>query len=259
LVLSILQGVEAECSQRGYNMLLSTPRLSDDGVDENYRQLIQSGYLDGIIAIDNIPVASALKPANQKGVPTVCLGYHTNRHYVRSDDFSGGVLLMEHILELGHRAIGIIGAAEELHFSIHHRLAGLRATADEAGLDFTTFPVANGDFSTTSGAAAAKYLLENYSDLTALICLNDRMAMGAIQQARTMGRKVPRDLTVVGYDDIPTAELFAPPLTTIDQQAPKLGQIAAAMLFEVLNGKHPDPVILPTRLVVRQSSSAVPG
>ncbi len=256
LVMTILQGVEAVCSEQGYNMLLSTPRLSPSGTDENYRQLVQSGYLDGIIVLDNITVASALKPAQEKGIPSVALGYHKNEYYVRSDDRSGGYQLMRHVLELGHRDIGIISHPEDLHFSINNRVIGLRTAAEEAGIDFERFPRVEGDFSTASGAACAEELLHDYPHLTALICMNDRMAMGAVQQARDMGRIIPYDLTVVGYDDIPMSSVFSPPLTTIDQQAALLGQTAAQMLLEILAGKHPEPVQVPTYLVVRQSSAA---
>jgi DNA-binding LacI/PurR family transcriptional regulator len=258
LILHILEGIEAECSEQNYNMLLSTPRLTADGWEENYRQLVQSGYLEGVIAIDNHPLASALKPVHEKGIPSVAIGYHQSEFYIRSDDQSGGLQLMQHVLALGHRRIGIITVPEEMHFSVHHRLGGLRAAAEEAGLDYRKFPEMDGDFSITSGANCAARLLTGHPDLTALVCLNDRMAMGAIQQARAMGRRVPDDLTVVGYDNIPMAEVFAPPITTVDQQAPELGRVGAHMLFDVLHGHRPDPVELPTYLVVRQSS-AVPG
>lgn len=255
LTMNILHGIEAECSQQGYNMLLSTPRLSSDGADENYRQLIQSGYLDGVIALDSYPVGSALKPVHEKGIPAVAIGYHPSAYYVRSTDCLGGQLLMQHVLELGHRRIGIISIPSDMHFSAPRRLAGLRTAAEAVGLNFEVLPKAYGDWSMSSGARCAATLLSQCPDLTALVCLNDRMAMGAIQQVREMGRRVPEDLTVVGYDDIPTAALFAPPLTTIDQRAPELGQRAAQMLFEVLDGFDPAPVELPPYLVVRQSSS----
>jgi LacI family repressor for deo operon, udp, cdd, tsx, nupC, and nupG len=93
--------------------------------------------------------------------------------------------------------------------------------------------------------------------MTALLCLNDRMAIGAVQQARAMGRQVPEDVSIVGYDNIPSAASLLPPLTTVDQQAPELGRIAAHMLFEVLKDKTPKSIILPTRLVLRESSSPV--
>jgi DNA-binding LacI/PurR family transcriptional regulator len=258
LVSTILQGIETECSTRGYNILLSTPRLSSSGADDNFRRLILSGYLDGVIALDSYPVMSVLKPVYEKGIPAVAIGYHTCEYCVRSDDSSGGYLIMQHVLDLGHRQIGIISVPEETHLCVPKRLDGLRGAAASAGVDFDHLPKLKGDWSTPGGADCAKRLLERHPDLTALVCMNDRMAMGAIQQAREMGFEVPRDITVVGYDDIPMAATFSPAVTTISQQGPELGRKAARMLFEVLSGNRPEPVELPTHLIVRQSS-AEPG
>jgi len=172
---------------------------------------------------------------------------------------------MEHIIRLGHHKIGIIASDESLHFSIEHRLKGLQHMAEQHGLSYQQMPRANGDFSIDSGAKAARQLLTEHPDLTALLCLNDRMAMGAIQTAQAMGRQVPDDLSVIGYDNIPLSMAdniplsmaSSPALTTIDQQAPELGRIAATMLFEVFDGKQPATATLPTTLIVRQSSSHV--
>lgn len=256
MVLSILQGVEAECSQHGYNLLLSTPRLTAAGVDENYLLLVHSGYLDGVIALDSYPVASVLQPVHQKGIPCVGIGYHPTTYYVRSDDRSGGFLLMQHVASLGHRRIGIVSIPRTNHLCVPERLAGLRAAAEAAGLDFDAMPQAEGDWSTPGGARCAAELLTRRPDLTALICLNDRMAMGAIQQAREMGRHVPRTLTVAGYDDIPMASVFAPPLTTISQQGPEVGSHAARMLFDILRGATPDNILFPVHLIRRETTGA---
>lgn len=256
-MLHLLEGVEAECRQRGYNMLMSTPQFSTYGFDPHYQALIQSGYAEGIVALDNIPARSILEIAHEKGIPAVGIGYHDNPYHVRSNDISGGTQLMQHVLELGHRNIGIISVAEELNFAIRRRLTGLRMAAEKFNVDIEALPKVEGDFSINSGAEAAAKLLQAYPEMTAMICLNDRMAMGAIQQARTAGRSIPDDLTIVGYDDIPSAAVFAPPLTTINQQAPELGRFAARMLFEILEGKEPEPVNVPPQLMVRQSSSAV--
>jgi DNA-binding LacI/PurR family transcriptional regulator len=257
LTMSILEGIELECRARGYNILLSTPRLTVRGADAHYRQLIRSGYMDGVIAIDNVPMGSVLEPVQRKGIPGVAIGYHPVAHFVRSDDRQGGQLLMEHIIGLGHRRIGLVSVPEDLNFSIPQRLEGMRTAAEAAGLDFGALPVQKGDFSVESGAQAAAELLGAHPNLTALIVLNDRMAMGAIQQARALGYAVPGRLSVVGYDDIPAAATFAPPLTTVCQQAPELGRAAARMLFALLDKQNPEPVSLPTHLVIRQSS-AVP-
>ncbi|MBN1679778.1 MAG: LacI family DNA-binding transcriptional regulator [Anaerolineae bacterium] len=253
-VMHILAGIETECTSRGYNILLSTPNLSANEVDHHYLQLIQSGYLDGILAIDAYPEASALEPAQAKGIPSVAIGYGTTDHYVRHNDRAGGRAIGEHLLALGHTQIGIIDVPEVMNYGVQERLIGLRTACVEANIDFEALPIRHGDWSTASGAKCAAELLTTHPDLTALLCMNDRMAMGAIQQTREMGRDIPGDLSITGYDDIPTAAFLVPPLTTVSQRAPEQGQVAARMLFDILDGGKPDPVELPPQLMVRQSS-----
>lgn len=257
-VMNTLEGIEAECTQGGYNILLSTPKLTANGPDLHYQQLILSGYLDGVIAIDSYPLASLVDVVQQKGIPAVIIGYKPHDYYVRHDEQAGGQMIMQHLVELGHTRIGIIDVPLDVNLGVEHRVEGVRTAAHAAGLDYDSFPAVHGDWSTRSGAECAARLLEDHPDLTALLCLNDRMAMGAIQQARSMGRNVPDDLSVTGYDNIPTAAVFAPPLTTVDQRSPEQGRLAAQMLFEVLRGKTPDPILLPPHLVVRQSSGVAP-
>lgn len=254
LVLHILEGVEAECREHGYNILLSTPRLSEQGVDEQYLRLVQSGYLDGIVALDNVPIGSVLESARKKNIPSVSIGYHDHPFYVRSDDTMGGHQLMSHILSLGHRNIGIITVDDGLLFSMGHRMAGLQQATADYGIDIHSLARANGDYSIESGTSCTAHLLTQHPDLTAIVCLNDRMALGAIQQATLMGRRIPDDLSIVGYDDIPMSHFITPALTTINQHAPDLGRVATRMLFELLNHESPDSVILPTELMVRHSS-----
>lgn len=256
-VLYMLQGIESECYARGYNMLLSTPRLTENGPDEHFMRLIQSRYLDGVIALDNVPRASVLTSVHTLGIPSVAIGYHPTQHFVRTDDHSGGMQVMQHTLDLGHREIGIISVADSLNFSINHRLNGMCEAAEICGLPYAKFPVFEGDFSVSSGMVAASALLEQQPTLTAMICLNDRMAMGAIQHIRAIGKRVPEDISVIGYDDIPTAAAFDPPLTTISNQAPILGETAARLLFDLLDGIPTESQIIPTRLIVRASTAHI--
>lgn len=255
MVMSILEGVEQECTDRGYNLLLSTPRLTDKGTDEVYQKLVQSGYLDGIIALDNVPLASVVEPALARSIPCVIIGYHEAPYYVRSDDYNGGQQLFNHMVALGHRAIGIITVADNINFSLMERMRGLSDSAIAHGIAFDTLPIAYGDFSVESGGAAIEELLEQHPDLTAIIALNDRMAMGAIRRAKELGRKVPQDLSVAGYDDIPSAAIFSPSLTTINQQGPALGRTSAQLLFALLSGDTPSSVTLPVYLVERGSTA----
>lgn len=256
LVLSILDGIEAVCSPNGYHILLSTPRLRASHWDGQYEQLLKSGYLQGIIALDNVPQMSVLAPVNRNKLPAVAIGYHPARHAVRSNDRSGGYQQMQHLRTLGHEHIAVVHPPADLNFSIGHRMEGLRAAAHDSQLNPDKLAFYEADFSSDGGLKCAKQLLREQPTTTAILCLTDRLAMGVIQGGREMGYKVPETLTVIGYDDIPTAAVFAPPLTTVDQQAPELGRTAAAMLFEILDGKTPQPIELETRLIVRNSSAA---
>jgi LacI family transcriptional regulator len=145
---------------------------------------------------------------------------------------------------------------ESLHYSIQMRHLGLREVAEGAGLDFDQLPKYDrGDFSISSGLEGAAALFEQQDNFTALVCINDRMALGAIQYVQKIGLKVPDDISIVGYDDILSAQLFSPALTTIDQRAPELGHRAAQMLFALLNNETPDSVVIPTQLRIRESSA----
>jgi len=252
-VQSVLKGVELECSQRGYNLLLSTPRLSPAGPDENYMQLIRSGYLDGMVALDNVPTTSVVKPAQKAKIPTVALGYNNAPYYVRTDDFQGGIHLVEHVIALGHQNIGILTIPAELNLPVHERIEGIRQATSLA--DVTLYEY-TGDFSLESGAKGLQYFVENHPNITAVIGINDRMAIGAMRQAQSMGIAIPEDMIFVGYDNIPLAELVSPALTTIDQSAPQLGQLATQMLLDVIDGKTPDSIVLQPKLIVRGSSAS---
>lgn len=255
LVMQILEGIEAAFTNEQYNLLLSTPRLTENGPDDNYARLIRSGYIDGVIAIDNVSLASASQLPLSQNLPVVVMGYHPAEHYVRSDDVLGGYLLMKHVLELGHRDIGVITVPDTLNIAVAHRIEGICKATTEAGLDCQQIQFAEADFSTSGGAKATYQLLNSLPNLTAIISLNDRMAVGAIQTLTQIGKVVPENITVIGYDNIALASTSTPPLTTINQRATEQGQIAAQMLFDILNDKKPSPVVLPPELVIRESAA----
>ena len=260
-VMAILEGVEAELTRADYSLLLSTPQLSEQGADENYKRLVCSGYIDGMIAIDNVPIASVAKEAREQSIPTVVIGYHESEHRVLSDDRQGGALIMGHVLDLGHMRVGLIGVEENKNFAVNQRLRGMQAVLEQRGLNFDTLPQVVSDFSTSGGARAAAQLIEAHPQLTAVVCLNDRMAMGAIQQLHHMGYRVPEDVTVTGYDNLSVTSIFTPPVTTVDQKATVLGQMSVSILMGVLADKaftqtQQTPVVLSPELVVRESSAA---
>lgn len=253
--LQILSGIEAFCSENGYHTLLSSPRIIEGKVDPIFTNMLASGYPDGVIVDSNFYIHSIMESLKSFELPTVVVGYYPHPYTLRSDNFLGGRLLMQHIMNLGHRDIGIIGLTEGVSPTADERLKGIRAAAEEQGFDFDSLPRVNGMFSAESGATAAAALLNINPRLTALVALNDRMAMGAIRQLQTMDYIVPDRISVIGYDDLPQSNEFSPPLTTINQQLSKWGGMAMNMLLELMRGQSPESVILQPRLVIRKSSA----
>jgi len=255
--LQILAGIEDYCSENGYHLLLNSPKVIDGTVTDNFTDLLAGGYLDGLIVDGNFsidPIMTALDGCN---VPHVMLGYYPHPYYLRSDNMLGGKMLAQHLIDLGHRRIGIIALPDGASTTAEHRLNGIRAVCEQYGIVYETLPRADGTFSFDSGAAAAGMLLTSYPDLTALIALNDRMAMGAVHQLHQMGYVVPQQISVVGYDDLPQTHDFDPPLTTINQQLSQWGAIAMTMLLKLVDGGEPEPVIVPPHLIVRASTAPV--
>jgi DNA-binding LacI/PurR family transcriptional regulator len=253
--LQILSSIEAFCSDHGYHVLLSSPRIVDGQVDDRFVRLLAGGYPEGIVMDGHFAIDPIVAVTEKFARPMVMLGYHPHPYYLRSDNYLGGQMLMQHLLDLGHEHIGIIGIADGISHAGDQRLAGMCAAFTG---DFATLPRIDGNFSAASGAAAARTLLTEHPQLTALIAANDRMAMGAIRELQNIGYIVPDQISVVGFDDVPQSNEFSPALTTVNQRLGDWGALAMHMLVELLADKTPEPVVLEPKLVVRQSSAAPP-
>ncbi|MBN1440177.1 MAG: LacI family DNA-binding transcriptional regulator [Anaerolineales bacterium] len=174
---------------------------------------------------------------------------------VRLDDVLGGRLVTHHLLESGRRAIGFLSGPAASH-SARNRVIGYREALASAGMprdpawEHPCPPTVDG------GQAAARALLLAKPELTALFCFNDLVAVGALQACAELGRKVPRDLAVAGYDDIPLAALVTPPLTTCRTPRYELGAEAVRQLLGRIRGEKsaaPETILQP-QLVVRASA-----
>jgi DNA-binding LacI/PurR family transcriptional regulator len=140
------------------------------------------------------------------------------------------------------------------------RLEGYRAALTAAGLAAPAELIHSGDFSIGSGAAGMRHLMELAQPPTAVLCGNDEMAYGAIRAAHKLGLSVPEDVSVVGFDDLNLAEFYNPPLTTVNIPRQDLGRRAAQELIDQLSGREvAREVVLPTRLVIRESAAPPPS
>lgn len=258
---TIAQGVETICNEHGYNLLLNTPRPPINQ-SEQFLRIMRSGYLDGVITVENIPGESAREMVMESGYPCVSIGSQLDERPYNTldvDEFKGAHDIAVFLITLGHRDFGIVSVEDSQLTGAHRRIQGYKTALETAGIDFNSIPQVCGKFSVQSGYEVVDELLQLTSP-TAIICLNDRMAMGVVQRLQSLGYNVPEDITVVGFDDIPGAEYFNPPLTTVRQPAHKLGATATLLLFDLINNKDMVaegfvPMIFQPELVIRSSAA----
>lgn len=266
-LLQQMSAVDQVLGQRGYTMLLTTA-LPDASDDDNaaelsaFERVIQAGYVDGVLICETPSTAEGIAMLEEHEYPWVILGYapdDTIPHAVHADDRGGARQAIMHLLSLGHQRIGIISAAEHSITAIQERLAGCRLALKEHHLRLDEAKIVHGDFTPESGYRATARLMQQPSPPSAIFALNDRMAVGAIQYLTTHGRRVPQEVAVIGFDDIPMANTCAPSLTTVRQPAVEMGQQATRLLFDLIEDRAASnqPIVLPTELIVRESTGAI--
>jgi LacI family transcriptional regulator len=260
----LLLGLKSALSSHGYHLLLLA--TSDDARDRTpgvsladpiaYVGMTRRHHLAGLVLIDSGSDAEAFGTFAQSGLPCVALDVAVSgpkATYVTSDNAAGAAEAVRHLAGLGHRRIATItgprGNAPAAARTEGY-LRGLAAAGLAARDDF----VVTGDFYRESGFVGMRRLLARRDPPTAVFAASDEMAIGALLAARAAGLRVPADLAVVGFDDIEVASLVDPALTTVAQDKPRFGTAAAgALLGMIEHAAAPEPVLLPTRLIVRDS------
>ena len=258
----ILQGAEDEAQRLGYAVLLGDTQ-GDPKREARYAQMLMRHEADGLIFLGHRlprPAAELVRQMAPQYAPVVNGCEFSPRLGVPSvhiDNAAAAAEAMDHLYRLGHRHIGVVTGPLESPLS-RDRLAGAtaRARAEQAE---HTLGVVHGDFSIEAGAGALLRLLDRREPPTAVFCFSDEMAMGLIEAARERGVRVPRDLSVIGFDDIRFARHMDPPLTTIAQPMREIGVGTVRILADILAGRTIAPlsVTLPHTLVVRKSTARV--
>jgi DNA-binding LacI/PurR family transcriptional regulator len=240
---SSVAAVETAARARGYSVTIANADGLDPGsVNEAVNHLANLSAEGLVVVAPQTRVLAALS-ALSIGIPFLTLqSTGTDAPGARQlDQMVGARLATAHLIDLGHRRIGhIAGPGEWLDAS--QRLAGYRDELDRNGLDASR--IATGDWSAASGHRAALELLD--SRVTALFVGNDQMALGALSAATERGLQVPGDLSVVGFDDVPEAAFYHPPLTTVRQDLTEAGRRAVALLLgesDVVPSVHPELII----------------
>jgi DNA-binding LacI/PurR family transcriptional regulator len=257
---SVIEGAEMEARQHDYFMLSSSaadPQSFRALVDE----LVGHSRVDGLIVIN--PYADERFEYIPRNFPLVFVGarsHDSNISSVSLDDEKVAYEATRHLLSLGHTRIALVTGPMEEDCS-QDRAEGYARALREAGLSVDKSMIAEGDWTATSGQDALLSFAEQGRVPSAVFAQNDRMAMGVMHAARDMNIHVPNQLAVIGVDDMPLASYFDPPLTTMRQDIPRIGQEATRMLVDTLQGRNSTPrqIKLTAQLVVRQSTSGKGG
>lgn len=248
----VIVGVSAALEDADLHLMLCLAN-SDRG-RARVERLLRSGGVDGVMMMalhEDDPLAGL---ADKTSTPVVFGGRPggtTPPWYVDIDNTAGARVATEHLLARGRRNIVTITGPLDTEVG-HARHRGYHEALLLAGLPVR--PPETGDFTEAGGAAAMRRLLESQPDLDAVFAANDNMAAGALRVLRDAGRSVPRDVSVVGFDDLAVARVAEPALTTVHQPIRDLGREMARMLVALMAGKTPSPILLPSHLVVRESS-----
>ncbi|GIX21847.1 MAG: DNA-binding transcriptional regulator CytR [Gammaproteobacteria bacterium] len=255
---TVIRAIEDRAQQRGYVVLLGDTR--DSRVRErSCLRLVETRLADGVIQLS--PHATAHPDRDEILCVYACGCENTPAPSVRIDNVRAARTVVEHLLALGHRRIGVISGLRDNPHS-RDRLKGYKQALRAAGLAFEPSWVAEGDFTLASGLEAARRLLaRREARPTALFCMNDEMAIGALRAAKTLGLEVPKQLSVTGFDDIRYAPYTDPPLTTVAQPAEAMGRAAADLLLDRIEQRAGDNelVVLPFEFIVRGSTGPAPG
>jgi LacI family repressor for deo operon, udp, cdd, tsx, nupC, and nupG len=252
---SFIAGLESELSRHGYALLLQVvPEHETE--HETYRRLAGEGRVDGVFVTDLYVDDPRPALLAELGLPSVIVGPALGEAFwpaVGVDDGPGVADAVEHLLTLGHTRIAhVAGPGAMVHGQSRRR--AWSATLRAAGLP--EGPCIETDFSAEAGAAATRQLLDLAEPPTAIVYANDLMAIAGLAVAVARGVDVPRQLSVIGYEDTELAAHMQPPLTTVSTDVTGWGRAAAKRLLELIDGRPATETTLrPPRLVVRGSTA----
>ncbi|GAA6139711.1 DNA-binding transcriptional regulator CytR [Arenicella sp. 4NH20-0111] len=253
---TLIRGIEDVAQKKGYSVLLGDTRENEKNEDE-YLSLIETRQADGLIQLTPYSPGSKLYPSYVLAVNAAgCEG--TPYPTIRIDNREAAKTAIEYFISLGHRRIGVVTGLSENRHTID-RLKGYKQALSEAGIEYDSQLVVEGEFTMSSGKIAADQIVKMADRPTAVFCMNDDMAIAATQTFKSNGLKVPKDISVIGFDNIEYSKYTDPPLTTIEQPALKLGNVAASKLIQLIEGETltESQFILPHEFILRQSVTTV--
>lgn len=258
----ILAGIESTLSKIDLSVVMVDTKQSQDsrGLLTEY---LHYSRADGIISLDGSLPMELMEGIQVGNLPIVfgCEWHHEDTYPVaRVNNRHGAALAIKHLLDLGHRKIGYASGPTENVLTIA-RMEGVQRAMQEQQFHLEQQWIFQGDFSLKSGALVANDWLAQKNRPTAIFCASDEMAIGIMSELKKHGVEVPRDISIIGFDDIDVAQYFNPPLSTISQPRFELGVVAAKLLIERLKSNSvagtEEKTVLPVELVIRDSTARI--
>ncbi len=253
----MFQGVQKRAEENGYSVIIT----SRAGPHHPVLERLRTGRVDGVLILDPTIISAkdaAFLSSYYQGTPPI-VGFTESPGFlpyphVFVDNFQPAYELTRHLIELGHRDIGVVQAPRDLPVR-HERLNGFMKAMHDAGLAVPEENMFEGGFESDAGHEVARILLERDRIPTAMVCANDEMAMGMISDLVMAGIRVPEDLSVTGFDDCTLADVYSPPLTTMAQPREQIGAEAMDLLLRILG----DPTTPPDTVVTLETTPCIRG
>ncbi len=254
----IIEGIVKETIEKNFNLYFSYLKADHSGY-ETLPKIVREKNVDGVILIGHCD-PQVVADIKERRVPVVAIDNYPALQEVDTvqiNNRQGGQLAAEHLIQLGHKHIGLLTVAKGRP-NIDERGEGWRKAVSEKGLSASASPVfESADLTFQSAYEKTKEVLQKDKKLTALFCVNDEMAAGAIRAAHEVGRKVPQDLSVVGFDNVAISQYTDPGLTTVGVAKEHMGKLAVTRILEIIENK--DLGVLrqevPVELIARNSSA----
>lgn len=255
-ITEIVAGIDDELAKSNFNLMLHTTHRHT-GMEAQYVNLIANGMSDGILLIVPLAIEAYLTSLRERQFPYVLIDQHDplgKSAEIVTTNRQGAYEAVTYLIELGHRRIAFITGLMEL-YSTYERLAGYQDALSDHNIPVIEQYIVAGDFWEKEAYLATNRLLSLDPLPTAIFASNDLTALGAMISIREHGLSIPRDISIIGFDDIPQAAYVHPRLTTVRQPLQQMGRVAVKLLFETFD--NPDrpqrQVMLDTELIIRDS------
>lgn len=252
-----LNDMEKVLNEQGYSLVIATGHWKNK-LESHALEYLARSNVDGIIVVTGTLTEKQILDYSET-MPVVAFGYDVIGKRVRSiniDNVLGGYMATLHLLQQGHLNIAHIKGLLNQPDAVA-RFVGYKKALQEAGIKVQTKLIKQGNFCSESGYQLTKELIESKKHFSAIFAANDQTAYGAIKALHDHGYRVPEDVSVVGFDDLPTSYYFTPALTTLRQPVEEIGVVCAESILNLLNGNKHEVRLPPMELIIRQSTKSI--